>query len=162
MITPFYMNGVVLITTAALTMNCLLSYYKMRFDQLHHKIKSIIPNGRWKFITKRQKKFLLDLIDEHNELTVEIHKLSMMMRRSVASCFINFSFMKIVSLYLMFITKDLAFQLLAINILGIYLVFGLAISYSLSIQIKSAHQTLKFMNFVVCNYKMELKLRLKV
>ena len=76
-----------------------------------------------KFITKRKGKLLLDLIDEHNELAVEIHKLSMMMRRSVASCFINFSFMKIVSLYLMFITKDLAFQLLAINILGIYLVW---------------------------------------
>ena len=161
-ITPFYVNGIVLITSAALTLNCLLPYYKIRFDQLHHQIKSIIPNGTWKFITKREGKLLLDLIHEHNELAVEIDKLNMMMRRSVASCFINFSFMKIISLYLMFNTKDLVFKLLAINILGIYLVFGLAISYLLSHQIKSAHQTLKFMNFVVCNYKMEFKLRLKV
>ena len=56
-------------------------YYKMRFDQLHHQIKSIIPNGKWKLIIKRREKLLLNLIHEHNELVVEIHKLNMMLRR---------------------------------------------------------------------------------
>ena len=34
----------------------LMSYYKMRFDQIHSSIKSVVSNGKWNVINKRRKK----------------------------------------------------------------------------------------------------------
>ena len=101
----------------------------MRFDQLHHQIKSIIPNGNWKLIIKRKEILLLDLIHEHNELAVEVNNMSMMMRRTIALTFLNLSLTKIVTLYLMFNTKDLVLKFFAINAFVLYFVFGMLLSY---------------------------------
>ena len=65
-----------------ITFSSWLLYYKMRFDQLHHQIKSIIPNG--KVIIKTRGKLLLDLINEHNELAVEVNQFNLMVRKTIA------------------------------------------------------------------------------
>ena len=157
---PFYINGYVVISIAYLILVCLLLHYKMRFDQLHDQIKSMIPNG--KVINKRREKLLLNLINEHNQLAVEVYKLNMMMRQTFASFFINLAFMKITTLYLMFNTKNLLIKLFAFTVFVLYFTFGMALSYLLSLQIKSAHQSLKLIHLVVCRYKMRFKLKLKV
>ena len=104
----------------------------------------------------------MDYINEHNSLSVEVHKLNMMRRRTAASCFIKFSLMKIISLHLMFSPNDLSIKILAINIFVLYFVFGLTVTYLFSLQIKSAHQSLGLIELIVCKCKMRLKLRLKV
>ena len=159
---PFYINGLIVLTSGGLIVICLISYYKMRFDQLHYKIKSIIPNGNWKYIIKRKEKLLLGLIHEHNELSVQIHAINMMVGRSIASYFIYISLIKIDTLYLTLNTKDLLIKLFAINAFTLYFIFGLAAAYLFSHQIKSAHQSLELLHLIVCRYKMKLKLRFKV
>ena len=160
--TPIYINGFVVLAACFVVFFIGILYYKMRFDQIHQQIKSIIPNANWKFIIERKEKLLLDLIDEHNQMAVQVHKLNMMIRRSNTAIFICFSLAKIISLYLMLNTKDKIIKTFAVNIGLIYFMLGLALTYLFSIQINSAHQTLKFMHFVVCRYKMKLTLRLKV
>ena len=159
-LTPFYINGVVVLLTTSLIIVCLILYYKIRFDQLHYQIKSIIPNG--KVINKRREKILLDLIHQHNQLAIEINKLKMMVRRSFASQFINFSLIKIITLYLMFTSKDLSAKFFSIISFASCFISESVINNSLSLQIESAHQNLKFIHFAVCRYKMRFKLRLKV
>ena len=95
----------------------------------------MIPNGKWKFIIKRREKLLINLINEHNEVAVKVDKLNMMVRRTFASTFIHFSLMKIVSLYLMFNTKNFIMKILSINVFALYFVFGFTITYLLSHQI---------------------------
>ena len=160
-ITPIYIN-VMIVLIGTLFGVCFILYCKMRFDQLHHQIKSIIPNGKWKFITKRKGKLLLDLIDEHNQLAIQVHKFNMTLRRTLGSMFIDASLMKIVTLHIILNSKNTIFKFLTFNIFAFHLVFGFAAGYILSQQIKSAHQSLKFFHFVVCKYKMKLPLRLKV
>ena len=75
----------------------------------------------------------MDYINEHNSLSVEVHKLNMMRRRTAASCFIKFSLMKIISLHLMFSPNDLSIKILAINIFVLYFVFGFAVTYLFSL-----------------------------
>ena len=159
-ITPFYINTIILISAAATILNCMLTYYKMRFDQLHHQIKLIIPKG--KVIIKRREKILKNIIYRHNQLSVEVHEMNLMVRRTVASLFIHCSLMKIISLHLMFTTKDVFIKSLALNVFIIYLVFGITITYLLSQQIKSAHQSLQLIHFVVCKYKTKMTFKLKV
>ena len=139
---------------------CLLLYYKIRFDQLHNQWKSKIPNG--KVVNKTREKLLLNLVNEHNQLAVEVFKLNMIMRKTFASLFINFAFTEITTLYLMFNTENLLIKLFAFTIFVLYFTFGSALSYLLSLVIKSAHQSLKLIHLVVCRYKMRLKLKLKV
>ena len=103
-IEPFYVNGYIVISQGSLIIASIIYYYKMRFDQLYRQIKSITPNG--KVISKRKEKLLLGLFHEHNKLAVEIHKINLLFRRSVAGAFINLSFMKIITLHLIFNTKD--------------------------------------------------------
>ena len=160
--TPIYINGFVVLTVCFVAFFIGILYYKMRFDQIHQQFKSIIPDANLKFIIKRRQKLLLDLIDEHNKMTIQVHKLNMMIRRSNAAIFICFSLAKIISLYLMLNTKDKIIKIFALNIGVIYFTLGFGLTYLFSIQINSAHQTLKFIHFVVCRCKMKLTLRLKV
>ena len=159
-ITIFFINGYIAISTAGITVICGISYYKMRFDQLHHQIKSIIPNG--KIINKKREKSLLNLINQHNKLSIKVNKFNIIFKRTIASCFIHFSLMKIISLYLMFNTENYLNRILAINAFALYFVFGLTITYLLSLQIKSAHQSLDLIHSVVCKYTMRLPFKLKV
>lgn len=158
-ITPFYINSIMLISTGATISNCMLIYYKMRFDQLHHQIKSIMPKGE--VIIKSRGKMLKNIIYKHNKLAIEVHEMNLMVRRTVAGLFINLTIIKIISLHLMFTTKDFFIKSLAINVFLVVSLFCMAISFLLSQQIQSAHQSLQLMHFVVCKYKMKIIFKLK-
>ena len=74
---------------------------------MHHKIKSIIPNGKWKYINERREKLLLDFIDEQNHLAIQVHKANIMFRRSITAMFINISLVKIVALHMTLNPEDI-------------------------------------------------------
>ena len=158
---PFYINGVIALSVGFAVLFITILYYKMRFDQIHQQIKSILSNGKWMFIIRRKEKLLFNLIDEHNQVSIEVHKLNMMIRYSVAAMFIYFSFGKIIPLYLMLTTKNALIKLIAINLVADFFILVLALSYLFSLQINSAHQSLKLIH-LVCRYKMRTTLRLKV
>ena len=159
---PFYINGFIVVTVASVVAFIGILYYKMRFDQIHQKIKSILPNGKWKFIIRRKEKLLFNLIDEHNQVAVELYNLNMMIRRIIAATFIYFAFAKIVSLYLMINTQNNLLRFFAVIIAEAYFLFGLVLTYLFSQQFNSAHQSIKFIHLIVCRYKMRLSLRLRV
>ena len=159
---PFYINGFIVVTVASVIAFIGILYYKMRFDQIHQKIKSILLNGKWKNIIGRKEKLLLDLIDENNQVSVELNNLNMMIRHTIAATFTYFAFAKIVSLYLMINAENNLLKFLAVVIAEAYLLFGLVLTHLFSQQFNSAHQSVNFMHLVVCRYKMRLSLRLKV
>ena len=130
------------------------SYYKMLFDQLNVKIKQIIPNGRWKLIVDRREEMLINLIQEHNQLANEIHQINLIARRTATVMFITISFIKIISLYLLIHMKRTSMvRLLIANVFICFFLFGFALNYFLSQQIKSAHQSQQFVYSIVCKYK---------
>ena len=159
---PFYINGFIVIAVASVIAFIGILYYKMRFDQIHQQIKSIVPNGKWKNIIGRKEKLLSNLIDEHNQVAIELYNLNMMIRRIIAATFIYFAFAKIVSLYLIINTENYLLKFFAVIIAEAYFLFGLALTYLFSQQVNSAHQSVNFIHFIVCRYKMRLSLRLKV
>ena len=99
---------------------------------------------------------LKDIIYRHNQLATEVYKMNLMVRRTVAGLFINLTIINIISLHLMFTTKDFFIKSLAINVCIVVSLFCMAISFLLSQQIKSAHQSLQLIHLVVCKYKMKM------
>ena len=140
-------------------------YYKFRFDQLNERIKSIIKSsgkGKWRMILPGKEKAFLQLINEHNYLSLEIHKVNLLLRKSVAMMFVFFALFKILSLYLSIKMKPSLVWMANVNGFINMTIFGFGISYLLSHQIYSAQNSYKIIHSVVCKYKMRLQLRLKV
>ena len=138
----------------------LLLYYKLRFDQINNRIKEIILNK--KVISKRVRKLLIKLIHEHNQLSIEIHKLNLMMRRTAAATYIITSIVKIIALYLLINSNQVYIKFMLLDIIIILYVFCFGLTYLFSMQIKSAHQILKFIYSILYNCKMRFSLKLKV
>ena len=84
----------------------LFSYYKMRFDQIHSSIKSVVSNCKMKVIDKRRRKQLMNIIEEHKLVSNEIHKLNLMIRRSAGFFSFVYSADRIIILYLISIIND--------------------------------------------------------
>ena len=149
----------------------IFTYYKLLFEQINDKIKLIskeklkILNKKVfkKIMNRRNENQLMKLIDEHNEASIEIYKINLFLRKSIGCGFISFSFLKIISLF-MVITNfdDDLMNILTLNIFILSSVFGWGMSYLFSQQIKSAHKSYKSIHSIVCNYKMRLTLKLKV
>ena len=163
---------IIISATTATSIVCLiiimLFYYKMIFGQINDKI-NLISNEKSKLfkrrnliINKTKRKQLISLIHEHNLSAIEIHKLNLITRRSMACVFIAFSMMKIISLYLLVNFEDFFIKLFLIIFNLLALIFGFSACYLFTLQIKSAHQPLKTVHSIVCKYKMDLRLRLKV
>ena len=138
----------------------LFSYYKLRYDQINNRIKEIIPKR--KVINKRVRKLLIKLIDEHNQLSIEIHKLNLMMRRTAAATYTITSIVKIMALYLLINSNQIYIKFMLSDIFIILYVFCFGLTYLFSMQIKSAHQPLKFIYSILCTHKMRLSFKLKV
>ena len=102
------------------------------------------------------------LIYEHNLASIEIDKINLLMRRTAACIFIVFSFVKIISLYLFIYSNDIIIRFVLINSVVIFVIFGYALSYFFSLQIKSAHQSYKTIHLIVCKYKMRFYPKIKV
>ena len=149
-------------STAVCFIFIIFLYYKIRFDQINCKINDGLPNGNWKAISIQKEKQLTSLIHEHNSLTIEIHKLNLMMRRLAAALFSVVSVIKIISLYLMFDMDNIFIKISLINFFIIFFFFGFALSYLFTLQIKSAHSGFKMIHSILCNYKMRLSFKFKV
>ena len=160
--TPVYINMLMVYLTASCVIYVYFPYYNFRFDQLNHQIKATISNGKRKIIHLKLEKKLLSLIDEHNKLSIEVNGMNLMIRRSAAVFFITLSLIKILTLYLMIYVKNFLIKFVAINAFFMFFSFGFGISLALSMQIKSAHRSLKLIDSIVSNYKMRLPLRFKV
>ena len=135
-------------------------YYKFRFDQIHHQIQLLLPNG--KIFSRTREKLLTKLIDEHNKLSIEIYKMNLMIRKTAAITLITFSIVKILSLYLMINMKEIIMKVTVTNIFFLCFIFGLGLCYLFTLQIKSAHQSYKLLDSMVCKYKMRLQFKFKV
>lgn len=95
------------------TVIILFSYYNLRFDQINKQI-SKISNGKLNVIGKRRKKLLIKLISEHNQVSLEIHKINLinlMLCQSTAITFITLSIIKIITLYLLINFKGFSIKL---------------------------------------------------
>ena len=143
----------------------LFSYYKMRFDQINLQMKSILPNQEWNIIkiNKRKEKQFIKLIYEHRLLCNEIHKLNLMIRRSVCFMTLFLTANRIIILYLLINFKTILI-LEIMTIIGFVLLFiiGFGLTLLFSLQIKSAHQSLKFVHSIFSKYKIRLKFKFKV
>ena len=156
-------NIIVSGTTLSLWMSIvfvLLSYYKLRFDQINNQIEKIISNR--KVINKKVEKLFIKLINEHNQLSVEIHKLNLMMRRTAAATFFITSNVKIIALYLLINSNQVYIKFMMLDIFIILYVFCFGLTYLFSLQIESAHQTLKSIYSILCKFKMRFSFKLKV
>ena len=81
----------------------------------------------------------------------------------IACGFISFSFMKVISLFMILVNfNDDLMNILTLNIFILEYIFGWGMSYLFSQQIKSTHKSYKSIHSIVCNYKMRLTLKLKV
>ena len=79
------------------------TYYKMLFDQINDQIKSIskenllfLKRKKIKILQRKKEIQLIKLVTEHNQASIEIHKINMILRRTAASIFIAYAFIKIV------------------------------------------------------------------
>ena len=113
LISIFFVFTSVLSVTSMAIWKCivliLLSYYKLRFDQIHLSIKSIIKNGKLNIMSKRRQKRLIKLIDKHKLVSNEIHKLNLIIRNSAYAMKVMFSANRIIILYLIITTKGYFF-----------------------------------------------------
>ena len=141
----------------------LFSYYKMRFDQIHSSIKSIVSNGQWNVINKRRERQLINLIEEHKSVSNEIHKLNLMFHRSAGVMITFISILRTIAIYLLINSNNNIFINVMLSV-GFCLIFffGFGLSYLFSHQIKSAHQSDKLINLILCRFKMRLQFRFKV
>ena len=57
-------------------------YYKMRFNELNQKIKSLITLIKWRMILSGKEKLFLEIINEHNELSLDIGKMNLFYRKT--------------------------------------------------------------------------------
>ena len=138
----------------------LFSYYKMRFDQIHSSIKSISNS---KLINKKRENQFIDLIGEHNTVSIEIHKLNLMLRRSQGIMSMVLSTVRIIILHLLIrFNNNILLNMMLSIAFCILVVFGFALSYLLTLQIESAHQSNKFIHSILTKSKMRLKFKFKV
>ena len=141
----------------------LISYYKLRFDQIHSSIVSIVSNGKWNVINRRREKQLINLIDEHNKLSNEIHRINLMLRKSAAVLLVILSVNRIIAFYLLInFNNNIFLEILLFMTLFLIINFGFGLTFLFSRQIKSAHQSYKLIYLLLCRFKMRLHFRFKV
>ena len=158
---PFYVYSIFLLAICCCVKYLFYFYYKLLFDQITEQIKLFVSNKPIK-ITLRQERRLLNLIKQHHQAAIEINTMSLNSRRRTAIEFLMFSLIKIITLYLMVNSKHILIKGFAINVFGIFMIFGFGLSLIFSLQIESAHQGYKFIHSVICKQKMKLSLRMKV
>ena len=160
--TPFYIDLIITLTTTATVLIIYYLYYKFRFDQINHEFKSIANRlSTSLFIPKRTELKLIKLIYQHNKLGLEIYTLNMIIRIAVM-LFLCISLILIVTIYLSIHMKDNLLRIFMINMVLIFFICGFLLTYIFSLQIKSAHQSYQLIHSIVCKYKMRFITRSKV
>ena len=139
----------------------LFYYYKLIFDQINNRFVRF-RNRKSSVINKTTEIELIKLIKQHNLVSIEMNEINLLFRRTAAFIFIVFSFIKIISLYLMMHSNDIIFTIILVNVVVLFLIFGLGLSCLFSLQIKSAHQSYQTIHSIICKYKMRFYLKIKV
>ena len=158
---PYVIMFITILSTGCILF-ILFIYYKMRFDQLNDKIILIIANRIGKRISIEKEKSIYRLINEHNLLSIEIHKVNLFYRRTAATFFLFSSFVKITIVYVTIYSHHTLLKILIANAFVLCFIFAFALSTSFSLQINSAKSSYKIIHSLVCTGKMRLQLKLKV
>ena len=158
-ITPFIFYLVIVqsysVSVTPVLCGTTIYYYKLRFDQINDEIKSIClsndnPDGLISF--KNQIK-LIQLIRKHNSLAKKVYQLNSEIRRTVGALYLISSLILNLSLHLIMDAKN-SFE---ISLYGQYIVsvvlVGFGVSFLLSMQIKSAHESSKIMYQILARQK---------
>ena len=159
---PLYLVVATTITSYTCVIYIILTYYKLLFDQMNKSIASVVPNDRRRVITGRKEVRLTHLMNEHNLASHEIHSINLIIRRTAALFFFFASLIKIISLYLIINTKSDWMRMLITNIFVAFFTSGLGLTFLFSLQIKSAHKSLKIVHSMICKHRMRLSFKLKV
>ena len=177
---PYWICGIMIILTLiyittsikGLSVPCLyiimFSYYTMIFDQINRRInlisddKATFFNKRNLTINKEKQKQLISLMHEHNSAKIKIDKINLIIKRSVGCFFITFAIINIISLYLIVNVNDIFVKMFLIVLNSVIFLCGFSGSYFFTLQIRAAHRPLKTIHSMVCKYKMNLELKLKV
>ena len=101
-------------------------------------------------------------IQEHNQASIAIHQINMIVRRSIANAFVVGSLVLIVTLFIAINTNEIFLKIFSILIFIFVLVIDFAISYLFTLLIKSAHQSQNLIYSILCKYKMRLIFEIKV
>ena len=139
----------------------LLYYYKLVFDQISNRFVRFC-NRKSSVINKKTEIELIKLIKQHNLVSVEMNGINLLFRRTAAFIFIVFSFIKIISFYLIMHSNDIIFTIILVNVVSAFSIFGLGLSYLFSLQIKLAHQSYQTIHSIICKYKIRFYLKMKV
>lgn len=134
----------------------MLYYYQLRFNQITSQFQIFIKRN----IISPLK--FINLIEEHNQISIEIHKMNLLMKKSVALVFITSSmaidFLIYLSFYSQSIFYRIFFQFFAILICLIYI--------SLIVNIikvsNSAHQCYHLICSLVIQRKLSYRIKFKV
>ena len=154
-------------TTVCLSI-IVFAYYTMIFDQINHKInllsneKSTFFKRKLRIVNKTIESQINSLIDQHNISAIEIYKINLMIRKSLAAVFVSFAIFKIISFYLLFNFNEFIIRLFLIQFTFLIISFGFGGCYLFTRQIKSAHKPLKTVHSIFCKYEMDLSLKVKV
>ena len=157
---PFIMYGAYVYATSILALISLvyiiLIYYILRFNQINaqlrlfHKIHRISPR---KFI---------QIIDEHNELSLSIRRLSLIMNKSVGSLYVLTAVVIDLSIYLLIYTESIYYKVLffcyfvaCIN--AIFIIDFLLIKVS-----SSAHQSYNLIYSILKRQTLTYRMKFKV
>ena len=160
---PSLMLGSYALSIVAVIFVIYFYYYKFIFKQINVKFKEIIPNENLRYIFGRREKKLINLMQEHHDMSIEIYKLNLIARRIAAAKFIAVSFVNIFSLYfLIYLKISFLIRLIQANIFVCFIMSSFTLNFFFSRQIKSAHQIDKFVYSIVCKCKISLNLRMQL
>ena len=131
-------------------------YYKLCFGQINKTIKSIANSN------VIPSKLLLHLIDEHNLLSIEIGKMNLFVRRTLATSFITSALYQNLIIYLAIESTDKGQKF--IWSAGVFVNFFVTFLfyYIVSLITTSAHQSYKMIFTVLNKRKTRIKLKFKV
>ena len=99
---------------------------------------------------------------EHNLIAIQVDKLNLFIRRTIAVYFIVSSLFKITFLHLAIHSYQFHLQSFWGFIFAMHNLLGFCISYGMQLQTKSAHQSHKLIYSFLATKRMNLSLRLKV
>lgn len=137
-------------------LSIMIFYYKSLFDQIYQRIYFMF---KLNFISSIE---FNKIINEHNLIAIEVHKLNLFIRRLVAVYFIASSLFKIMFLYLSIHSKEFMHQISWGYLFLIYNFLGFFISYGMQLQTKSGHKSYKLIYSFLATKRMNLSMKLKV
>ena len=133
-----------------------LIYYIMRFNQINiqlrifHKIIRISPRK------------IVQIINEHNQLSLAIDKLNLIMNKIVGYIFIITAIQIDLIIYLLFYTKSLYYKLLFLSLLIVTLIAIFSITFLLIKLPNSAHKSYNLIYSIISRRILPYRIRYKV